>query len=478
MKVLFATSEALPFVKTGGLADVAYALPKEMAKQGVDVRVVLPFYTQIPEEYKQQVEEIARFRFQLGFKNVYCGIKTLELEGIRYYFIDNLEYFDRPTLYGQWDDGERFAYFSTAIIEMLEMIDWIPDVIHANDWHTAMVPVLLVDRYHWKDRLRHIHKVLTIHNIRFQGIFPHSILKDVFGTGDNIFHEEGVKYYDNVNFLKGGINFSDVVTTVSPTYAREIMTPEFGEGLDGVLRYNGWKVQGIINGIDYDLNNPQTDPLIEHHFSKKDLTGKAKNKKALQERLGLPIDPNVMMIGVVSRLTDQKGFNLVQERMEELLQAHVQVVVLGTGEQQYENSFNYFQHRYPDKMRSLMLFDLALAQQIYASCDAFLMPSAFEPCGLSQMMAMHYGTLPIVHETGGLADTVEPYNWYTKEGTGFSFNGFNSSTMIDTVYHAMHIYYNDPKSWRQLMEQAMERDFSWKQPAKDYQNIYHHLLNQ
>lgn len=478
MKVLFATSEALPFVKTGGLADVAYALPKEMAKQGVDVRVVLPFYTQIPEEYKQQVEEIAHFRFQLGFKNVYCGIKTLELEGVRYYFIDNLEYFDRPSLYGQWDDGERFAYFSTAIIEMLEVIDWIPDVIHANDWHTAMVPVLLVDRYHWKDRLRHIRKVLTIHNIRFQGIFPHNILKDVFGTGDNVFHEEGVKYYDSVNFLKGGINFSDVVTTVSPTYAHEIMTPEFGEGLDGVLRYNSWKVQGVINGIDYDLNNPQTDPLIEYHFSQKDLTGKAKNKQALQERLGLPVDPDVMMIGIVSRLTDQKGFNLVQERMEELLQAHVQVVVLGTGEQQYEDSFNYFQHRYPDKMRSLMLFDLGLAQQIYASCDAFLMPSAFEPCGLSQMMAMHYGTLPIVHETGGLADTVEPYNWYTKEGTGFSFNGFNSGTMIDTVYHAMHIYYNDPKSWRQLMLQAMERDFSWKQPAKDYQNIYHHLLNQ
>lgn len=478
MKVLFATSEALPFVKTGGLADVAYALPKEMAQQGVDIRVVMPFYTQIPDEYKQQVEEIAHFRFQLGFKNVYCGIKTLTLDGVQYYFIDNLEYFDRPSLYGQWDDGERFAYFSTAIIEMLEVIDWVPDVMHVNDWHTAMVPVLLVDRYHWKDRLRHIRKVLTIHNIRFQGVFPHEILHNVFGTGDNIFHEGGVKYYDSVNFLKGGINFSDVVTTVSPTYSREIMTPEFGEGLDGVLRYNSWKVRGIINGIDYDLNNPQTDPLIEHHFSATDLKGKADNKRALQERLNLPVDPDVMMIGIVSRLTDQKGFNLVQERMEELLQSHVQVVVLGTGEKQYEDSFNYFQHRYPDKMRSLMMFDLALAQQIYASCDVFLMPSAFEPCGLSQMMAMHYGTLPIVHETGGLADTVQPYNWYSQEGTGFSFNDFNSWTMMQTIYHAMHIYYNHPKSWHTLIQQAMERDFSWKQPSKDYQDIYRYLLEQ
>lgn len=479
MKVLFASGEAAPFFKTGGLGDVAYALPKELAKQGVDIRVVLPNYVQMPQEYKDQLEEIRHFRFQLGEKNVYCGIKSMKLEGVTYYFIDNLSYFDRRSLYGEWDDGERFGYFSTAIIEMLEVIDWIPDIVHCNDWHTAMVPVLLVDRYHWKNRLRHIRKVFTIHNLRFQGIFEPSILANVFGTGYNTYTHDGLQWKDRVNFMKGAINFSDFVTTVSPTYAKEIMTPEFGEQLEGALLYNQWKVRGIINGIDYDINNPETDPLIPYHFNVDDLSGKKANKQALQESVGLPVRDDVPIIGMVSRLTDQKGFQLIEERLEELLsQAEVQIVLLGTGEARFEHSFRYFEQKYPDKMKSLIKFDLKTAQLIYAGSDMFLMPSAFEPCGLSQMMSMRYGTLPIVHETGGLKDTVQPYNQYTGEGTGFSFNGFNSWNLLSTIYRALTVYYQRPDHWAGLVRQAMEKDFSWQQPTQQYLDIYRSLLNE
>ncbi|MGX7091389.1 glycogen synthase GlgA [Hutsoniella sourekii] len=477
MKVLFAAAEAAPFFKTGGLGDVAYALPKELVKKGIDIRVVLPNYMQMPQQYKDQLEEVFHFRFQLGVKNVYCGIKKLEMDGVVYYFIDNLSYFDRASLYGEWDDGERFGFFATTIIEMLEVIDWIPDIIHCNDWHTAMVPVLLVDRYHWKNRLQNIRKVLTIHNLRFQGIYEPKILENVFGTSYNTFTEDGLKYYDRVNFLKGGINFSDRVTTVSPTYAYEIMTPAFGEGLEGALRHNHWKVRGIINGIDYDINNPADDKLIPHHFTIDDLKGKKLNKLALQKRLGLPEKEDVALIGVVSRLTDQKGFQLVEERLNELLQAEVQVVILGTGEAQFEHSFRYFQDVYPDKMRACIDFDIQLAQQIYASADMFLMPSAFEPCGLSQMISMRYGTLPIVHETGGLADTVEPYNQYTGAGTGFSFNQFDSYIMLETIYRALDVYYNQPEAWQKLVHQAMSRDFSWERPAQEYFQLYQGLLD-
>lgn len=476
MKVLFASGEAAPFFKTGGLGDVAYALPKELVKQGIDVRVVLPYYTQMPQKYKDQVKELVHFRFQLGYKNVYCGIKTLEIDNVIYYFVDNLSYFDRPNIYGEWDDGERFGYFSTAIIEMLEVIDWIPDVIHANDWHTAMVPVLLVDRYHWKERLRNIRKVITIHNLRFQGIFDDNILSNIFGTGYNTYTDDGVKEQDKVNFLKGGMNFSDRITTVSPTYAQEIMTPAFGEGLDGAIRHNSWKLRGIINGIDYDLNNPENDPLIPHHFSIDDLAGKVENKLALQRRVGLEENPDIPIIGLVSRLTDQKGFQLIEEKLNDLLQRDVQIVLLGTGESQFENSFRYFENVYHDKMRAMIMFDLELAQLIYAGSDMFLMPSAFEPCGLSQMMAMRYGTLPIVHETGGLVDTVTPYNEFTGQGTGFSFNSFDSSTMLKVIDYALDVYHNKPKEWDKLVHNAMAADFSWEGPAKDYIALYQELV--
>jgi starch synthase len=479
MKVLFASSEAAPFFKTGGLGDVAYALPKELVKQGVDIRVVLPYYSTMPEKYKEQVEELISFRVQVGWKSMYCGIKTLVLEGITYYFIDNKTYFDRSSFYGQLDDGERFGFFSLAICEMMEKIDFIPDVVHVNDWHTAMVPVLLVDKYHWVQAFKDIRKVITIHNIRFQGIFDPVVLSSIFGTGMNIYHEAGVKYYDNVNFLKGGINFSDVVTTVSPSYANEIQTPEFGEGLEGALRYNSGKIRGIINGIDYDINNPETDPKLLYHFSSADLSGKAKNKAALQERLGLEVNPDIPLITSVGRLTDQKGYQLVQEKAEELLNSRdVQIAILGTGEAEYENSFRYFASEYPDRFSAVIDFDITLAQLMYAGSDLFLMPSAFEPCGLSQMISLRYGTLPIVHETGGLKDTVVPYNAYTGEGTGFTFMDFSGYALLGTIYRALDVYENQPKAWAAMVQTAMSQDFSWKEPAKDYLEIYESLVNE
>lgn len=478
MKVLFVAAEGAPFFKTGGLGDVAYALPKELRKQGVDIRVVLPYYTQMPEKFKEQLTEITHFRVELGYKSAYVGVKTLTLDGVQYYFIDNLAYFDRDQLYGQNDDGERFGFFDIAVIEMMEKVDFIPDIIHVNDWQTAMIPALLVDRYHWVDSYQNIRKVLTIHNIRFQGWQNESVLKEIFNTSYALFHENGVKKEGQVNYLKGGINFSDKITTVSPNYAREIQTPEFGEKLDGELRYNAWKLSGIINGIDYEQNNPETDPhLVENYDASTVQKGKAANKRALQERVGLSLDPDVALLGVVTRLTDQKGMQLLQEKAEYLLtNFNIQIVVLGTGDEAFENSFRYFEWKYPGEFCAYIDFDVELAQQIYAGSDMFLMPSAFEPCGLSQMIAMRYGTLPIVHETGGLSDTVQPYNQYTGEGNGFSFNIFTGDVFAHVIQIALDIYENQPDVWFQLIHQAMATDFRWTDPAKAYIRLYEDLL--
>ena len=341
-----------------------------------------------------------------------------------------------------------------------------------------MIPALLVDRYHWVDSYQNIRKVLTIHNIRFQGWQNESVLKDIFNTTYALYHENGVKKEGQVNYLKGGINFSDKVTTVSPNYAREIQTPEFGEKLDGELRYNAWKLSGIINGIDYEQNNPDTDPnLVENYDASTVQTGKAANKRALQERVGLSVDPDVALLGVVTRLTDQKGMQLLQEKAEYLLtNCNIQIVVLGTGDEAFENSFRYFEWKYPGEFCAYIDFDVELAQQIYAGSDMFLMPSAFEPCGLSQMIAMRYGTLPIVHETGGLSDTVQPYNQYTGEGNGFSFNIFTGEVFAHIIQYGLDIYENQPDVWFQLIHQAMATDFSWTEPAKEYIRLYEDLL--
>lgn len=477
MNLFYVTSECAPFSKTGGLGDVLGALPKEMAKGPHDVRVVSPFYPRhMPEKYQDQLEDLVHFTIKVGWREQYVGIKQLVMDQVTYYFIDNLRYFDREGLYGYGDDAERFAYFSQAAIEMLEVIDFIPDIIHCNDWQTAMIPVLLKDKYAWKIRLRDIKTVLTIHNLLFQGIFDQSVLSDLFGIGYDAFHEHGLKYYDKVNYLKGGIYYTDLVTTVSPTYAHEIQTPEFGCGLDQDLRNRSHHLVGITNGIDYDVFNPETDPALVKNYSKEDLSGKLVNKTALQERVGLPLDSDTALLGIVTRLDEQKGIQLLIDAMDELMcHRRVQLILLGTGKSYYEEAFRYFAAKYPDRFAGLIEFDVELAQLIYAGCDAFLMPSVFEPCGLSQLNAMRYGTLPIVHEVGGLADTVHPYHHDTAEGTGFSFHRFDVGTFLWVIDHALTVYYDYPAQWHQLQMQAMSQDNSWEKAAQNYLREYKYL---
>lgn len=474
MKLLFAATECAPFFKSGGLGDVLGALPKELAKQDHEVRVVLPYFVQlIPEEYKRQMKDIANFVVEVGWRKQYCGIKELKQDEVTYYFIDNLYYFDRPALYDYDDDAERFAFFQLAAIEMLEVINYIPEIFHVNDWQTAMIPVLLKDKYQWKIKLRDIQTVLTIHNLMFQGIYDQFVLSDLFGIGYNAFHEHGLKYYDNVNFLKGGIYYSDLVTTVSPTYAKEIQTPEFGMGLHEDLQRVNNKLVGLLNGIDYDFYNPETDKTIPATFSMDDLSGKATDKEVLQERVGLPVESDIALIGVVTRLDEQKGIQLIIDSLDELLAfRNVQLVLLGTGKPYFEEAIRHYTNKYPEKFKGIIDFDVNLAQLIYAGCDLFLMPSAFEPCGLSQMNSMRYGTLPIVHEVGGLADTVTPYNQETGEGTGFSFYDFDAQTMLNIIDHALTTYYDFPKQWEGLMIQAMEENNSWEHAAQAYIEQY------
>lgn len=478
MSILFASAECAPFFKVGGLGDVAYALPKELVRQGTDIRVVLPLYAAMPQHYQNQLEDVVNFSVMVGWRNQYCGVKKLQMEGVTYYFIDNHYYFNRPNVYGYFDDGERFAFFNLAICEFMEKIEFIPDVLHVNDWHTAMVPVLLKDKYHWIEKYHSIKTVLTIHNLQFQGVYNPSVLAELFGIGMNTWHESGLKFYDSVNYLKGGIEYSDQITTVSPTYAKEIQTPAYGEQLDGVLRENAWKLQGILNGIDYDLNNPETDPLIPVHFTQKDLSGKMKNKLKLQEKLGLPVNESVPLMSMVTRLTSQKGCDLVLENLETILERSIQVVILGTGDPEIEDAFRYFSEKHPGKLAVRIQFDAGLAQQIYAASDLFLMPSLFEPCGLSQLMALRYGTLPIVHETGGLKDTIIPYNQFTRSGTGFSFSTFSAEVLMQTIDRANALYWDEKETWDSLVQQAMVQDFSWSKSSLLYQKVYEQLMRE
>jgi len=478
MKLLFAATECAPYFKSGGLGDVVGALPKELAKEGHEVRVILPYFVQqMDAEYKEQLEDVDDFIIEVGWRKQYTGIKQLKKDGVIYYFIDNLFYFDRPGLYGYGDDAERFAFFQQAAIEMLEVVDYIPDVFHVNDWQTAVIPVLLKDKYQWKEKLRDIKTVLTIHNLMFQGIFDQIVLSDLFGIGYDAFHEHGLKYYDDVNYLKGGIFYADLVTTVSPTYAEEIKNEEFGMGLHEDLQKIDDKLVGLLNGIDYDTYDPKEDNRIPAQFSVDDLSGKSENKAALQEKAGLPKDPDTALIGVVTRLDEQKGIQLIIDSLDELMRYRdVQIVLLGTGKSYFEDAFNHFTDKYPETFKGIIHFDVDLAQLIYAGSDMFLMPSAFEPCGLSQLNAMRYGTLPIVHEVGGLADTVHPYHHVSGEGTGFSFYEFNAYTMMKTIDHALTIYYDYPDQWQQLMKQAMNEDNSWENAAKAYIEQYEQLV--
>ena len=474
MKVLFVTSECHPFVKTGGLGDVAWSLPRALKKLGVDISVIMPKYTQIPAKYQDKMKHLADFTVNVSYRNQYCGVDSLKIDGITYYFIDNKYYFDREGIYGYIDDGERFSFFSSAVIECLDKIDLIPDVIHCNDWHTAIIPLLLKVKYAWISPLRDVKTVLTIHNLKFQGIYPFEALGDLLSVGDSVMVDGGVEYYGNVNYMKGGINYADWVTTVSPTYAREIKYPFYGEGLHGLMQRIDYKLSGILNGIDTVLNDPATDTYIPDNYSAKNLAGKALCKAALQEELGLP-QSDVPLIGIISRLTDQKGFDILSSVLEELLKSDLQLIVVGTGEKRYEEMFNYFAWKYPQKISSQIRFDLGLAQRVYAGSDMMLIPSRFEPCGLTQLVAMRYGTVPIVRETGGLADSVIPYNQYTGKGLGFTFMNYDGEDLKECVYRAISVF-NDKKAWKKLVLSDMKADYSWKKSAGEYEAIYEKLI--
>ncbi len=395
MKIMFVAAEGAPFAKTGGLGDVIGALPKSLVKNGNEVAVVLPYYDVVDAKFGDQVEDVMYFYTELGWRRVYVGVKKIVRDGVTFYFIDNHDYFFRGHVYGDWDDGERFAFFQLAALELMEKVDFIPDVLHVHDYHTGMIPFLLKEKYHWINAYKDIKTVFTIHNIEFQGQFDPGMLWELFGVGYERYADGTLRWNDCLNWMKAAVLYADRVTTVSPSYAEEIKTPAFGKGLDQIMRMESGKLSGIVNGIDTDLFNPETDPHLVTHFSVDDLTGKAKDKAALQERVGLPVRDDVPLIGIVSRLTDQKGFDLVVNELSNILKRDLQIVVLGTGYADYENAFSWFGQHYPDKLSANITFNLELAQQIYAACDLFLMPSAFEPCGLSQMMAMRYGTLPL-----------------------------------------------------------------------------------
>mgnify|MGYP000856436362 FL=1 len=475
MKILFVAAEGAPFSKTGGLGDVIGALPKSLVKAGHEVAVILPYYDMVEAKFGDQIEDVLQFEVYVGWRRQFCGIKKTVLNGVTFYFIDNQYYFFRGHVYGDFDDGERFAFFQLAALEAMERIGFIPDVLHAHDYHTAMIPFLLKEKYRWIQAYQGIKTVLTIHNLEFQGQFSESMLWDLFRVGFERYADGTVRWNDCLNWMKAGILYADRVTTVSPSYAYEIMTTEFGCGIDQILRMESGKLSGIVNGIDTDLYNPETDTLLEYHFNKTDLSGKAQNKAKLQERVGLPVRPDVPMIGIVSRLTRQKGFDVVVESLHRMLQEDIQIVLLGTGDPGFEQAFSWFSQVFPEKLSANITFDVKLAQEIYAACDIFLMPSRFEPCGLSQMMAMRYGTLPLVHEVGGLRDTVQPFNAVDGSGTGFSFNNLSGYWFNWAVDEALAVYYNDKQAWYGLQEQAMTRDFSWDTASQRYNDLYQSL---
>jgi len=477
MKVLFAAAEGSPFVKTGGLADVIGALPKALRKLGADVRVALPKYASIPEEYKSRMRLVAELEVPVGWRMKYCGVWELAHEGVTYCFLDNEQYFNREGLYGYGDDGERFAYFSRAVLEMLRHIDYTPDMIHSHDWHAGMVGALLDKHYRHDGRYRDIRTVFTIHNLQFQGVFPYEVLGDLLGLDHEHFASGKVEYHGCVNYLKAGLVYADRVTTVSGTYAEEIRSPEYGHGLDGELRFLGSKLSGIVNGIDEKSYNPAKDPHLFVNY-RSNPAKKAMNKLALQRTLGLPEREEVPMIGLVSRMTAQKGFDLIEDGLPGLLeQDDIQVVLLGAGDRHYEQLLCEYAARFPNKLAVQLKFDEGLARRIYAASDLFLMPSRFEPCGISQLLAMRYGALPIVRETGGLKDTVQPYNEYTGEGNGFSFGPYSTQDMLHTVRLAL-AYYSLPEHWKIITRNALAGDYSWKQSATAYMELYESIVRQ
>lgn len=476
MRILFAGAECAPFVKTGGLGDVLGALPNELAERGDDVGVVLPLYQDIPDKYRQKMQYQGNFIVPVGWRNQYCGIFTYKHHGVTYFFIDNEYYFKRPGIYGYYDDGERFAYFQQAVIMMMERFNFIPSILHCNDYHTAFIPFLLHEKWGFVDAYRGIKTVLTIHNLEFQGKYNAKTLPGFFNMGYDWFDSGIVRQSGDVNWMKTGILYADRVTTVSPSYAREIQTPEFGQGLDGILRMCSHKVTGILNGIDFKRYNPETDPDIKANYNVRKLRKKVQNKIALQKELGLKRAAHIPLIGMVTRLTAQKGCQLLVDELDDILQFNVQVAILGNGDPFYEHALSEIAKRHPGKMSLTLAFDTKLAQRIYAGADSFLMPSAFEPCGLSQLIALHYGTLPVVHQIGGLADTVWVYDKTKNEGTGFGFKEFSGYQMVQAI-KKMLAAYGEKDIWFKMQRTAMKSDFSWHKSASDYQWMYRELVD-
>ncbi len=475
MQIVFASAECAPFVKTGGLGDVAGSLPAALVRAGAEVIVMVPKYATIKDEYKAQMEHFADFYVSLGWRNEYCGLEKLERDGVTYMFVDNERYFARDYPYGFFDDGERFAFFSKAITESLQHLPagFECDILHCNDWQTALAPVFLREFYQGLPLYDRVKTVFSIHNVAFQGQFSDTVMEDILGVAHIPAAASQLRCDAcSINYMLGALRYADAITTVSPTYANEIQTPEFGEGLDGVLRERSYALQGILNGIDVAGFDPATDKRIAANYTVEDRSGKAVCKAKLQEELGLEVRDDRPLMVMVTRLTRQKGMDLVMYALDRILAGGVQVAVLGTGDRDYEDGLRYFQDKYPGTMAARIEFDPALSQRMYAAADMFLMPSKFEPCGLSQIIAMRYGTLPIVRETGGLKDTVIPYNEFTGEGTGFSFSNFNGDEMGDAVFRAARLFWDNREAWDQLVTQAMSQDFSWTRSADKYLDLY------
>lgn len=476
-RILYVASEAVPFIKTGGLADVVGSLPKCFNKEEFDVRVILPKYMCMSEEWKSKMNYVTHFYMDLAWRSQYVGVLEMKYDGIQFYFIDNEYYFSGAKPYGNiYQDIEKFAFFSKAALSALPLIGFQPDIVHCHDWQTGLIPVLLKDKFHEGEFFRDMKSVITIHNLKFQGVWDVKTVRDITGLPAYYFTPDKLEAYGDANYLKGGIVYADAITTVSETYAEEIKMPFYGEGLDGLMRARTNSLRGIVNGIDYDVFNPETDPTIPNHYNSRNFRKeKIKNKRALQRELGLTQNDSTFMVGIVSRLTDQKGFDLIAHMMDEICQNDIQIVALGTGEEKYENMFRHFAWKYQGKVSANIFYSEPLSHRVYAACDAFLMPSLFEPCGLSQLISLRYGTIPIVRETGGLKDTVIPYNEYESTGTGFSFANYNAHEMYHTLQYAMYTYYNKKREWNKLIDRAMAADYSWNNSARKYAELYNWL---
>ena len=477
MKILFTSSECVPFVKTGGLADVVGALGPVLAKMGHDVRVMVPLYTAIDSKWQQQMEFELNFDVQLGWRRQYCGINTLRKDGVTYYFLDNKYYFGRPYIYGLGgDEYERYGFFCRAALNALPLLDFQPDIVHAHDWQSGMIPALLKIQYAHLPFYSKMKSMFTIHNLQYQGIFGIKEVQDILGLGDDLFTNDKLECFGCANFMKAGLVYADVITTVSPSYAEEITTAYYGERLDGLIRARHDSLYGVLNGIDVDEYNPETDPLIYHNYTKETIETKQKNKMALQKDLGLEVNPDIPLIAMVGRLSNQKGLDLVDCVLGDIMNENVQLAVLGMGEARYTNLFSWAEQQYRGKMAARFAMDHALAHRLYAGADFFLMPSLFEPCGLSQLISLRYGTIPIVRETGGLRDTVLSYNKYNQEGNGFTFLNYNAHDMLNVIRRALGYYRDQKDVIRTLQERGMSGDYSWGHSAQDYVKIYKKMM--